>query len=158
MLSPNQAYGRNGQTIKGFVIHITNGSFKSALAWCTDIKSQVSYHFIIDRGGEDIALVMPENTAWHAGLIRNATTELVRFGPNPNLYTIGIALAGVATAPPTVAQIAKCAKLINYLAPYYDIPLDRKHIIAHNEIRSDKICPGPFIDLPALIYLASLEQ
>jgi len=158
MLCPNQAYGRNSHTIKGFIIHITGGSFQSALDWTTNIKSQVSYHFIIDKDGDDLCLVMPENTAWHAGKIENPTSELVKNGPNPNEYTIGIALAGTADEKPTIAQIVKCAKLINYLAPYYTIPLDRKHIVGHNEIRSDKICPGPHIDLNTIIYLATLPQ
>jgi len=158
MISPNQEYLRRGEKIQGFIIHKTEGSFKSAIDWCTNIQSQVSYHFIIDTNGEDICLVMPENTAWHAGLIKNASTPLVKHGSNPNLYTIGIALAGYASEPPTASQIARCAKLMNMLSVYYGVTLDRNTVVAHNEIRSDKLCPGLYVSIDSLIYLANLPQ
>lgn len=158
MLCPNQEYLRRGNAIKGFVIHKTEGSFKSAMEWCSNPKSQASYHFIIDKDGLDVCLVMPENTAWHAGSIRNPKTELVKAGTNPNLYTIGIAMTGYASEPPTASQVAKCAKLINTLATYYNIPLDRKSVVPHNAIRSDKLCPGEYVNIDAILYLAKLTQ
>jgi len=158
MESPNQEYLRRGNKIAGFVIHKTEGSFKSAVDWCTNPISQVSYHFIIDRNGDNICLVMPENTAWHAGLIRNPTAEIVKNGSNPNLYTIGIALAGLASEKPTLKQITKCAELLNYLANYYEIPLDKNTVIPHNSIRADKLCPGPYVSTEVLIYLSNCSQ
>jgi N-acetyl-anhydromuramyl-L-alanine amidase AmpD len=149
---------RRGNKIAGFVIHITEGSFKSGVDWCNNPKSQVSYHFIIDTDGTDICLVMPENTAWHAGAVKNPTADLMKYGSNPNLYTIGIALAGYASEPPTASQIAKCAKLINILATYYSIELDKKTVVTHNSIRSDKICPGPHVSIDTLLYLSQLPQ
>ena len=156
MYSTNQEYLRRGQKIQGFVIHKTEGSFKSAVEWCNNPKSQVSYHFIIDTDGADICLVMPENTAWHAGLIKNSTTPLTKNGTNPNLYTIGIALAGFASEPPTLEQIVKCAKLLKILSNYYNVILDKKTVVPHNAIRSDKLCPGLYVDIDTLIYLAGL--
>jgi N-acetyl-anhydromuramyl-L-alanine amidase AmpD len=158
MISPNQEYLRRGNMIRGFVIHKTEGSFESAVNWCINTKSQVSYHFIIKEDGEDICLVMPENTAWHAGLVRDPQTELTKAGPNPNLYTIGIALSGYASEPPTASQIVKCAKLINTLAIYYNIKLDKKTVVTHNSIRADKICPGPYVSIDSILYLANLPQ
>lgn len=158
MLSPNQEYLRRGNQILGFVIHKPEGSFKSAVDWCTNPKSQVSYHFIIDKDGTDVCLVMPENTAWHAGLRKNSKDYTARLGANPNLTTIGIALAGFASEQPTQKQIAKCANLINTLAIYYNISLDRNCIIPHTDIRADKICPGPYIDINTLLYLSKLPQ
>lgn len=157
-MSPNCEYLRRGNTIKGFVIHMTEGSFESAVKWCMDRKSQVSYHFIIDTNGEDICLVMPENTAWHAGKIVSPKTDFVKNGPNPNLYSIGIALAGFASQGPSQAQIAKCAKLINTLSVYYNIKLDKNNIVPHNAIRQDKICPGPKVSIDSLLYLSLLPQ
>lgn len=156
MLSPNQEYLRRGQKIQGFVIHKTEGNFKSAIDWCINPKSQVSYHFIIDKDGEDICLVMPENTAWHAGIIKNPKCELIKNGSNPNLYTIGIALSGFAIEPPTLEQIIKCAKLLKTLSNYYDIILDKKTVVPHNAIRSNKLCPGEYVNIDTLIYLAGL--
>ena len=158
MISPNQEYLRRGNKIAGFVIHMTEGSFKSGVEWCLNSESQVSYHFIIDTDGSDVCLVMPENTAWHAGLVKKGTADLLKHGTNPNLYTIGIALAGYASEPPTASQIAKCAKLINTLATYYFIKLDKKTVITHNSIRADKICPGPYVSIDSILYLANLPQ
>ena len=157
-MSPNQEYLRRGNKIAGFVIHKTEGSFKSGIDWCMNQKSQVSYHFIIDTNGDDICLVMPENTAWHAGLIRDPQTELIKLGSNPNLYTIGIALAGFASEPPTASQVAKCAKLINVLSCNYGIVLDKKTVLHHHSIRADKICPGPYVSIDSILYLAKLPQ
>jgi len=158
MVSPNQEYGRRENKILGFVIHMTEGSFQSAIDWCCNPKSQVSYHVIIDRNGDDITLVMPENTAWHAGL-RNNSAEYTKFlGLNPNLTTIGIALAGISEHGPSIDQITKCAKLINTLALYYDIALDKNTIIPHHDIRSDKICPGVHTSIGAILYLSLLPQ
>jgi N-acetyl-anhydromuramyl-L-alanine amidase AmpD len=157
MISPNQEYLRRGNKIRGFVIHMTEGSFKSAVEWCTDVKSQVSYHFIINANGDDVCLVMPENTAWHAGLIKNATADIIKYGTNPNLYTIGIALAGTADKGPTIQQITKCAELIRTLAIYYDIAIDKNTVIPHHSIRSDKLCPGQYVDIGTITYLARLN-
>lgn len=157
-MTPNQEYLRRGNAIAGFVIHMTEGSFKSAVEWCSNPKSTASYHFIIDRDGKDICMVMPENTAWHAGLIRNPTAEIVKNGPNPNFYTIGIAFAGFASEGPTASQITHCARLLNTLATYYNIKLDKKTVVPHNAIRSDKICPGPYVGIDSLVYLAKLPK
>jgi N-acetyl-anhydromuramyl-L-alanine amidase AmpD len=74
------------------------------------------------------------------------------------LYTIGIAFAGLASQKPTQAQIAKCAKLISTLANYYNIPIDKKTVVPHNSIRADKICPGLYVSIDSLIYLANMPQ
>lgn len=158
MITPNQEYLRRGNAIQGFVIHKTEGSFKSAINWCNDPKAQVSYHFIIDMNGNDICLVMPENTAWHAGKVYKGTADILKHGTNPNFYTIGIALAGYASEKPTLEQIIKCAKLLKYLSDYYNIKLDKKTVIPHSSIRADKICPGLHVDFSGLLYLAGLPQ
>jgi N-acetyl-anhydromuramyl-L-alanine amidase AmpD len=157
-MSPNQEYLRRGNTILGFVIHMTEGSFESGVEWCKDPVSKVSYHFIIDKNGTDICLVMPENTAWHAGLRIQSDPSTDFLGKNPNLTTIGIAMAGFASEGPTATQIAKCAKLINTLSVYYDIVLDKSKIIAHHSIRHDKTCPGPYVSIDSLFYLSRLPQ
>lgn len=156
MLSPNQEYGRRGHRIEGFIIHKSEGTLKSALDWMSRAESQVSYHSIIDLDGTDYTLVMPENTAWHAGIVKNGTAPILKYGANPNLYTIGIALAGYASEKPTQEQIAKLAKLLNTFGTYYNITLDKSTIVPHNAIRSDKLCPGHYIDFDVLSYLANL--
>jgi len=157
-MSPNQEYLRRGNAIEGFIIHMTEGDFKSAIEWCSNPNSQVSYHFIIDRNGENICLVMPENTAWHAGKRVNSAEYTKFLGSNPNLTTVGIAFAGFASIGPTPDQITKCAKLINTISTYYGIKLDKNRIIPHHDIRADKICPGLNVNLSTVYYLAGLPQ
>ncbi len=99
---------------------------------------------------------MPENTAWHAGLIKNSNAPIIKNGSNPNLYTIGIALSGLASEKPTTKQIFKCAELLKTLSNYYNVILDINTVIPHNAIRSDKLCPGLYINIDTLIYLAGL--
>ena len=156
MISPNQETGRRGNKIKGFVIHITDGSYQSAIDWAMDPKSQISYHFIISKTGQKTCLVLPDNTAWHAGKIKDPTAEIITPNTNPNLYTVGIALAGLPSEKPTIHQIVSTAELLRMLADYYNLPLDKKTVITHNSIRSDKICPGPFVGIDYLLYLANL--
>jgi translation initiation factor IF-3 len=74
----------DGNKVKAFVIHKPEGSFQSALSWCNDIKSQVSYHYLIDKDGTIATLVPPENTAWHAGRVKNATWPGIIPNLNPN--------------------------------------------------------------------------
>lgn len=158
MVSPNQEYLRRGHKIAGFVIHMTEGSYNSAVEWATTPKSKISYHFIIDKDGSDICLVMPENTAWHAGKVEKSTAKILENGSNPNFYTVGIAFAGFASEGPTARQIAKCASLINTLSCYYGIVLDKNTVVPHNAIRTDKICPGLKVSIDSIIYLSSLPQ
>lgn len=155
--SPNQEYGRREYKPEAFVIHVTEGKTYGAIAWCKDPKSAVSYHYIIDEMGDAWELVKPENTAWHAGKIKDSTWSGLKQGINPNLYTIGIAFGGFAQNGPTLAQFISIAELLRNIAAIHQIPLDRKYIVPHNEIRTDKICPGPHFNIDALIYLARLK-
>ena len=156
-LSANFKEGRGGFLPKAFVIHVTEGKFSSSTAWCLDPKSKVSYHFIIRENGEIWQLVETENTAWHAGLAVKPTWKGHTIGRNPNLETIGIAFAGFAAKGPTLAQILAIRKLILKYSAIHRIPLDRKNIIGHNEIRADKVCPGANANIDAILYFAQLQ-
>jgi N-acetylmuramoyl-L-alanine amidase len=156
-LSPNFWEGRQGHKPEAFVIHVSEGSFEGSLSWILDPKSAVSYHFLISEFGEVAELVKPENSAWHAGKILNPTWSEIKEGVNPNLYTIGIAFAGFAKDGPTMNQFCTIASLLQHLSVIHSIPLDRKHVVGHNEIRADKICPGEKANLDALLYFAQLQ-
>ena len=155
--SPNCEYGRQKYKPEAFVIHTTGGETAGAIEWCTDPVSTVSYHYIIDPFGDAWELVKPENTAWHAGKILNPTWSDLKYGINPNYYTIGIAFGGFATDGPNLKQFLSIAELLRSLAVIHNIPLDRKHVVGHYEIRADKVCPGPLFNIDALIYLARLK-
>ena len=155
--SPNFREGRNGFAPKAFVIHVTEGSFDGALEWCMNPESKVSYHFIIKDNGQIYQLVHTENTAWHAGLAIKPTWQGHTIGRNPNLETIGIAFAGFASIGPSLAQILAIREVILQFSAIHRIPLDRKNIIGHNEIRADKVCPGAKANIDAILYFAQLQ-
>ncbi len=86
--SPNKQIGRRGFKPEAIVIHITQGNFSGANSWLRNPKSQVSCHFLTKRDGYIEQIVAVENTAWHAGIVKNAKWSLLKDGVNPNLYTI----------------------------------------------------------------------
>lgn len=101
-------------------------------------------------------MVDTNNTAWHAGLVKNSTWKLLKTNQNPNYYTIGIAYAGYAKNGPTFAQFCSIAGLIKMLAVIHKINIDKNSVIPHNLIRTDKVCPGAHVNFDALIFLARL--
>lgn len=155
-MSPNFTKGRENSKIQGFVIHMTEGTFESGVSWCENPISRVSYHYIIAKSGANYNLVDVENTAWHAGLIKDPQTDFIKHGANPNLYSVGIAMAGFANVGPNIMQIAECARLLREISQKYGIMLDKSTVIPHHDIRADKSCPGPYTSIDSLIYLANL--
>jgi N-acetyl-anhydromuramyl-L-alanine amidase AmpD len=155
--SPNFKTGRENFEPKAFVIHVSEGNFQGTLNWCLNPSTKVSYHFLVKEDGQIYKLVDTENTAWHAGLAVKPTWTGHTIGRNPNLETIGIAFAGFASEGPSLPQILAIRELILELSAVHRIPLDRKNIIGHNEIRADKICPGPKLSLDAVSFLCQLK-
>lgn len=156
--SPNKEIGRRGYKPEAIVIHITQGNFDGANSWLRNPKAQVSAHFLTKRDGYIEQLVAVDNTAWHAGIVKNPKWSLLKKGINPNLYTIGIENEGFVDIQPTGNQIWALARLVRNLCRNYNIPIDKDHIIPHNWIRSDKSCPGPFFDCNKIIWLANLTN
>lgn len=156
--TPNFWPDRKGETVRGIVVHVTEGSYESARAWIKDIKSAVSYNFIVKRDGTPVQFVDPDAAAWANGVVVSPSWPLLTPGKNPNLYTISIAYAGTAAEGPTIQQAVGLAALIGAIAKKYGIPLDETHIIPHNSIHAGKTCPGPRCSLSALRWLASLPQ
>lgn len=138
--SPNFNTGRNGHTVKRLVVHwIGAGTYESAVSWLTNPASQVSAHYVIS-GNRVTQLVKEEDTAWHAG---NLTV---------NRESIGIEHDAIPNRPASEATYQTSGKLIAKLAKQYSIPLDRKHIIGHKEIKATA-CPGT-MDIDKLITIA----
>ena len=156
--SPNKWIGRRGHKPEAIIIHITEGNFGGALAWLTNPKSQVSAHFLTKRDGFIEQLVSCDDTAWHAGIIKNPKWQLLKQGINPNLYTIGIENEGTINTPPTGNQIWALARLVRSLCRKYNIPCDKNHVIPHNWLRADKTCPGPYFDCEKIIWLANFPN
>lgn len=156
--SPNKDKGRYKYGPEAIVIHICEGTFEGTKAWFKNPKSKVSAHFLISEKGEILQMVDLADTAWHAGGVKNASWKLLKQGINPNLYTIGIELAGFATKPPTQAQICATGTLVRELASQFNIKIDCDHVIPHRWITTSKTCPGFFVNVDIIIYLALLRK
>ncbi len=132
--------------VKYIVIHDTEGAYTGAISHFQDTKSYVSAHYIIrSSDGAVTQMVSTKDTAWHAG------------DWWINMHSIGIEHEGVAAQGSTwytEAMYRTSADLVRYLAKKYDIPLDRDHIIGHDNVpgltdRKARVMhwdPGPYWD------------
>lgn len=132
--------------IKYIVIHDTEGSYQSAISWFQDPRSYVAAHYVIrSSDGEVTQMVKNTDVGWHAG------------NWYMNMHSIGIEHEGYAEEGGqwyTEAMYRSSAKLVRYLAKKYDVPLDREHIVGHEQYHGltparAKLMhndPGPFWD------------
>lgn len=131
---------------KYIVIHDTEGSYESAISWFQDPRSYVAAHYVIrSSDGEVTQMIQNKDIGWHAG------------NWYMNMHSIGIEHEGYAAegaAWYTEEMYQSSAKLVRYLAKKYDIPMDRKHIVGHDQYHGltparAKLMhhdPGPFWD------------
>ncbi|MFF3287487.1 N-acetylmuramoyl-L-alanine amidase [Streptomyces sp. NPDC003023] len=118
---PNQ-----GVDIRQIVIHDTEGGYDGSLAALTNPDVPGSAHYLI-RASDGLVTQMIENKhlAWHAG---NWTH---------NMHAIGVEHEGYAIKEGkwyTEPQYQSSADLVKFLATKYNVPLDRDHIIGHDEV------------------------
>jgi N-acetyl-anhydromuramyl-L-alanine amidase AmpD len=85
---------------------------------------QASAHYVVSRTGHVTQMVPNRSIAWHAGN---------RFY---NRISIGIEHAGYVGVPHSITEpeYRASARLVAHLAEIYRIPLDRQHVIGHNEV------------------------
>jgi N-acetyl-anhydromuramyl-L-alanine amidase AmpD len=118
----NYDVGRSAP-ISTIVIHETDGSWTSTINWFRNPRARVSSHYLVRAwGGGILQFVAEADTAFHA---RNA-----------NPWTIGIEhefypRQGIWH---TDAQYRSSAALVCAVARRYGIPIDRQHIVGHNEL------------------------
>lgn len=115
--------------IKRIVIHVTDGSYASAISWFQDSAAAASAHYVIrSSDGAITQMVRHRDIAWHAGNWPYNTTS------------IGIEHEAIADDCSwyTAAMYRSSARLVASLVERYAIPIDRQHIIGHSEV------PDPF--------------
>ncbi|MFF7972352.1 N-acetylmuramoyl-L-alanine amidase [Streptomyces sp. NPDC007905] len=116
------------QSIKYIVIHDTEGTWDGVMKLIQD-PTYVSWNYTIRSTDGLIAQhVKAKDVAWHAG------------NWDINARSVGIEHEGFLAAPDawyTEAMYRASARLVKYLARRYDIPLDRQHILGHDNV------PGP---------------
>jgi N-acetyl-anhydromuramyl-L-alanine amidase AmpD len=116
----------DGDDIRYIVIHDTEETYGRAIARFQDPRSKVSAHYVIrSSDGEITQLVHTKDIAHQAG------------NHWFNMHSIGIEHEGVLADGArwyTEAMYRSSARLVRYLATRYHIPLDREHILGHEEI------------------------
>ncbi|MEU0433868.1 peptidoglycan recognition family protein [Streptomyces sp. NPDC006290] len=116
------------QSIKYIVIHDTEGTWDGVLNLVQD-PTYVSWNYTLRSTDGHIAQhVKAKDVAWHAG------------NWYINAKSIGLEHEGFLTAPDawyTEEMYRASARLVRYLSRKYDIPLDRQHILGHDNV------PGP---------------
>ncbi|MFH8624732.1 N-acetylmuramoyl-L-alanine amidase [Streptomyces vietnamensis] len=152
------ARNSNGMDVDFIVIHDLEGSYDGGISWFQDPVSGVSPHYVMKAdGSEATQMVATKDIAFHAG---NYWT---------NLHGIGIELEGYAAQGPTwftPAQYKATAALVAYLARRFDVPLDRKHIIGHDNVLPPRPArvpdahwdPGPYWDWEKFMALLDADH
>ncbi len=116
------------QSIDYIVIHDTEADWKTTLKLVQD-PTYVSWQYSLRSSDGHIAQHVPlKDVAWHAG------NWFV------NAKSVGLEHEGFLTSPDswyTEAMYRTSARLVRYIAARYDIPLDRQHVLGHDNV------PGP---------------
>ena len=130
----------------------------------TFIDADVSIHYILDRDGTVYCYVPEDRSAWHAGKGEWLGDE--KYTNKMNKYSIGIEVVGIGSmedmAPYlhkseykkldqsllgfTDAQYESLKLLVADICERNNIPLDRRHVIGHEEYSPKKNDPGELFD------------
>ncbi|MFJ8129119.1 N-acetylmuramoyl-L-alanine amidase [Streptomyces hydrogenans] len=133
------------QKIDYIVVHDTEATWDVTLKLVQD-PTYVSWQYSLRSSDGHVAQHLPlKDVGWHAG------------NWYVNAKSVGLEHEGFLTAPDswyTEAMYRSSARLVRYLAKRYDIPLDRQHVIGHDNvpgtvtssIRGMHTDPGPYWD------------
>ena len=135
----------------------------------TFTDAEVSIHYLVDRDGQIFCFIPEDRSAWHAGYGTWLDDE--KYTNKMNKYSIGIELMGMGTYEEmsgylhkwqykkipqedlgfTDAQYEALADLVADICRRHEIPLDRDHIIGHDEFSPKKRDPGELFDWSRII-------
>ena len=134
--------------------------------WFQNPNANVSTHYFVSYPEGRVVQMVPESErAWAQGVIFDTAEWKGYPGVFPtwtegnadvNLFAISIEMEGyAATIHETMkrggVQWSALVAWIVYVVKKYDIPLDRDHIVGHDEIASYKHDPGPLFDWDGLM-------
>ena len=110
--------------VRKIVIHVAEGSYSGTISWLENCAARASAHYVVNRNGGMAQCVRNEDVAWHAGWW------------DTNTHSIGIEHAGYIDNPYwfTGRMYHTSAKLSAWCCKEYEIPIDRKHIIGHDQV------------------------
>jgi hypothetical protein len=124
---------RPARAIRLIVVHVTEGTFASAVSWFRNPRARASANYVVSRAGAITQMVPNWDVAWHSG---NAWV---------NLHSIGVEDEGFTSVAGTFtdAEYRASAQLVAGLMRRYLLPIDRRHLIGHNQV-PDPFHPGLF--------------
>ena len=128
------------------------------------VDYDISVHYIIDREGVVRCYVPEDRVAWHAGKGEFANDP--KYTNQMNQYAIGIEIAATGSREDMAlyltaeeydalpnslkgysdAQYEALKLLVADLCSRYDIPMDRDHVIGHQDYSPAKNDPGELFD------------
>lgn len=130
----------------------------------TFVDNGVSIHYIVDRDGTVYCYIPESRRAWHAGVGQWLDDE--KYTNKMNKYAVGIEVVGIGSQTDmkpfltkkqynrldksligfTDAQYDTLKLLVADICQRNDIPLDREHVIGHQEFSPKKTDPGELFD------------
>ncbi len=115
----------DGLTIDYIVIHDTEGSYDSSVKLVQD-PTYLGWHYTIRSGDGHVAQhVNPKNVGFQAG------------NWYVNMHSVGIEHEGFAATGATwytESMYRSSAALVKHLSAEYGVPLDRAHVIGHDQV------------------------
>ncbi len=136
----------DGLAIRFVVVHDTESSYDSTIAEFQNPFAYVSAHYVIRSADGLVTQMVPtQDVAWHAG------------NWYVNTHAVGIENEGVALQGAqwyTNKLYDSLARLTRYLADRFGIPLDREHVVGHDQVPAPvgflqpymHWDPGPYFD------------
>ncbi|NUR61807.1 MAG: transglycosylase SLT domain-containing protein [Catenulispora sp.] len=132
--------------IRYITIHDTEGGFAGSVNWFQNPVAYASAHYVIRSADGHVTQMVPtQDIAWDSA--------------NWSVYQHSISIEHEGWAIHganwyTEAQYETTAELVRYLSRKYGIPLDRQHIIGHDEVPGSRDAaqttqhwdPGPYWD------------
>jgi len=121
---------------EGICLHITGDSRRGqAFSWFQNPMSKVSAHYVVEKNGDILKCVEPENKAYHCGETNKPTAKIYfdKNGVNPNLYLVGVECVS-SGEPLTNEQKISLVCLLKYLNNTFQIALNRYYVIGHYEL------------------------
>ena len=121
--------------------------------WFKDPRARASTHYYADDDGDLYQMVADRDCAWAQGThVGNrhwkgqpGALPPWNEGVNNNCRALSIEIEGRAESigrTLTAAQRRTVVKWLVHKSEQYDIPLDRDHVVGHEELASDKRDPG----------------
>ncbi|WP_224365630.1 N-acetylmuramoyl-L-alanine amidase [Hyalangium versicolor] len=135
-----------GVDVRYIVIHDTEGSYASTLTVFQRPTYKASAHYVVRSSDGHVAqMISTEHVSWHAG---NWYVNAHSVG----IEHEGVAIEGAAWYSENLYRAS--ARLTRYLALRFNVPLDREHIIGHDNVPGTSTTnqatmhwdPGPFWD------------